>query len=90
MKTKTEYRIVGRFRKDTQYHTVDFNRSWSFEDAQRRLRELQLDSEREIITKTRKAIKSGCISIGTEYYSEYDLLDLRIQSRKVTYWSDLS
>lgn len=29
----------------------------------------------------------GSIGIGTEYYSEYDLLDLEIQSRQVTKWS---
>ena len=29
---------------------------------------------------------SRMISMGTPYYSDYDLLDLRIESREVTKW----
>ena len=37
---KIEYRIVGRFRKDSKKHIVDFNRRWQKQDAEKRLREL--------------------------------------------------
>lgn len=37
--------------------------------------------------KKRDTEYAGSIGIGTEYYSEYDLLDLEIQSRQVTKWS---
>ena len=85
---KTEYRIIGRFRKDEKSHVVDWNLNWTREDAERRLDELKKQSEREMSNKKRTSTQVGMIGVSTEYYSEYDLLDLRIQSRQVTAWSD--
>ena len=79
---RIEYRVAGRFRGDTKRHCVDGSKKWTKEDAERRLRELQQDAEYEIENKKRKV--SGMAS--TEYYSEYDLLELRIESRKVSKW----
>ena len=78
---KIEYRIVGRFRKDSKKHIVDFNRKWKKQDVEKRLRELTEESQKEI---ERKCIRSEGLEL--EYYSEYDLLDLEIQSRKVSKW----
>lgn len=86
--TKIEYRIIGRFRKDEKFHVVDFNRKWTFDDAMHRLKELQLKSKREIENKSRSVQTCGSIGISTPYYSEYDLLDLKIQTREITPWSD--
>ena len=98
MESRKEYRIVGRFRKDDKPHVVDFNRKWNYEDALHRLGELKEQTKREMERKKRdtyftKSIEvgmffAGSIGLDTEYYSEYDLLDLKIQSREVTPWSD--
>lgn len=82
---KTEYRIVGRFAKDEKSHVVDFNRKWSKEDAEQRLREIERQEE---LSKKRgfSSTSAGCIGISTPYYSEYELLDLKIQSREVSPW----
>lgn len=85
---KTEYRIIGRFRKDDKSHVVDWNRNWTKEDAERRLDELKRKSEQGMSSKKRTSTQVGMIGVSTEYYSEYDLLDLKIQSRQVTAWSD--
>lgn len=84
---RTEYRIVGRFRKDAKKHVVDWNRKWTRTDALQRLAQLKEQSTREMNAKKRDTEYVGSIGIGTEYYSEYDLLDLEIQSRQVTKWS---
>ena len=87
--THAEYRIVGRFRKDDKPHLVDWNRKWTYEDALHRLGELQEKSKRNMEREKRDTYFAGSIEVGTEYYSEYDLLDLKIQSREVTPWSDI-
>lgn len=84
--TRTEYRITGRFRKDEKRHVVDFSRKWTKLDAEKRLKELERDVKWEMEHKTQKAVSCGMISVGTQYYSDYDLLDLRIESREVTKW----
>jgi len=52
----------------------------------KRLKELERYVKWEMEHKTRKAVSCGMISMGTPYYSDYDLLDLRIESREVTKW----
>ena len=37
-----------------------------------------------------KAITCGIITVNTEYHSDYDLLELRIESREVTKWKQMS
>lgn len=85
---RTEYRIIGRFRKDEKSHVVDRNAKWTKEDAERRLAELKKSAEWEMENKRRKSTQAGSIGVSTEYYSDYDLLDLKIQSRQVTPWED--
>lgn len=87
--TKTQYRITGRFRGKTERHVVDWSAKWSLRDAMIRLDQLQKQSEREMNSKKRDTQFCGSIGIGTEYYSEYDLLELRIESREVTPWSEV-
>ena len=81
---KVEYRIVGRFRKDAFAHPVDWNPKWTLEDASKRLAELIRFSEKEMGSK--KRMPNGLATV--EYCSDYDLLELRIQSRVVTKWID--
>lgn len=85
---KTEYRIIGRFRKDEKPHVVDSDRKWTLEDAQKRLMELETTAKLEIERKQRKASACGSFSVSTPYYSEYDLLDLGIQVRQVSPWEN--
>ena len=87
-KTRMEYRIVGRFAKDEKPHVVDYSWKWTLADAERRLRELV---EQEKRAKQRGEYKAvvGSLGVSTPYYSEYELLDLHIQSREVTLWSNL-
>ena len=86
--TRTEYRITGRFRKDEKRHVVDglFNHRYDREYAERRLKEIERDAKWEMEHKACKAVQCGMIAIGTEYHSDYDLLELRIESREVTKW----
>jgi len=83
---KTQYRIVGRFAKDEKTHVVDWDPKWTKEDAERRLKELVHQNE---LDKQRGCHVNyvGCIGVSTPYYSEYELMDLRIQSREVSEWS---
>lgn len=83
---RTEYRIIGRFAKDDKPHVVDYNCKWTKAQAENRLKELK---EREERAKEKKRYTDSINGIGieTEYYSDYELLDLRIQSRQVTKWS---
>lgn len=84
---RTEYRITGRFRKSDKRHVVDWNRKWTLADAENRLNEIQKQAEWEMTHKKCKPTTCGMIEISTEYYSDYDLLELRIESREVSPWS---
>lgn len=83
---RTEYRIVGRFVKDEKPHVIDRDPKWSKADAERRLQEIKQQEER---AKKRGCYTSsvGLIGISTPYYSEYELVDLKIQSREVSAWT---
>lgn len=83
--TRTEYRIIGRFAKDEKPHVVDRSPDWTKEDAEHRLKELIHEGELE---KRHGGSTNyiGSIGISTPYYPEYELLDLKIQSRQVTSW----
>lgn len=85
---KKEYRITGRFRKDSTRHTVDRNAKWTKADAERRLKEIEAQSKWEMEHKAVKPTQCGMFSIDTPYYSEYDLLELRIESREVSDWTE--
>lgn len=82
-----EYRITGKFRKDDKRHVVDSNRKWTLADAKRRLEEVQRQVEWEIKHRKCKPTNCGMIGITTEYYSDYDLLELRIESREIIPWN---
>lgn len=85
---RTEYRITGRFRgSGGKRHVVDRDPKWTLADAERRLNEIQKQAEWEMTHKKCKPTTCGMIGISTEYYSDYDLLDLRIESREVSPWS---
>lgn len=83
---KTQYRIIGRFAKNEKPHVVDWNPKWTKDDAERRLRVIKAEEER---AKQRGAYiqAAGSLGVSTPYYSEYELLDLKIQSRQVSEWS---
>ena len=78
----TEYRIIGRFPKDEKPHVVDWSPKWTKADAEHRLNEIKTREER---AKKRGEHNDGLVS--TPYYSDYELLDLKIQSREVSSWS---
>lgn len=78
---RTEYRIIGRFVSDEKPHVVDYSWRWSKKDAERRLAELKAKEER---AKKRGEHNDGLVS--TPYYSDYELVELRIQSRQVGSW----
>ena len=83
MKTTTQYRITGIFRVDLptgRRHTVDFDKNWDLDAAQRRLLQIQHEAEAEIESKKGKS---------TEYCNDFDLLDLRIESRQVSPWNEV-
>jgi hypothetical protein len=86
---KKQYRIIGRFRSEEKFHVVDggFKPFTDYAVAEKRLNELIEQSKLEMKFKQRKAENAGYVSIGTEYHSDYDLLDLRIQEREVTPWN---
>lgn len=87
-KIRTEYRIIGRFAKDKKPHVVDYNWEWTLADANRRLNQL-IEQEKASKKRGWHTDKVGSLGISTPYYSEYELLDLHIQSREVTIWSNI-
>ena len=86
---KIEYRITGRFRKSDKRHVVDSNRKWTKKDAECRLKEIEQNVKWEMEHKKCKPVVCGMIGISTEYHSDYDLLELRIESREVTNWTEI-
>ena len=88
--TRTQYRITGRFRGSEKRHMVDQDRKWTREDAEKRLAEIQTQSDREMASKSRKVMNAGGgLGVSTPYYSEYDLLEIRLESREVTPWEEV-
>ena len=81
-----QYRIIGRFAKDEEPHTVDFGFK-NLQEAKRRLAELKDEQERER-RKGYSETVMGAIGVRTPYLAEYELKDLKIQSREVTPWAD--
>ena len=81
----TQYRIIGRFAKDTKSHVVDFDSTWTLADAENRLRELRYQEEQEK-KQGRTVTQVGHIGVTTLYHPDYELLDLQIQSREVSPW----
>ena len=81
----TQYRIIGRFAKDTKPHVVDFDPKWTLADAENRLRELRYQEEQEK-KQGRTVTQVGHIGVTTFYHPDYELLDLQIQSREVSPW----
>ena len=86
---RTEYRITGRFRSADKRHVVDWNRKWTLDDTKNRLREIQHQTEWEMKHKKCKPTQVGMFGISREYYSDYDLLELRIESREVSPWTEI-
>ena len=86
MKMRTEYRIIGRFAKEEKPHVVDWSARWTKEDAEHRLKELIQEQERDK-KRGEHVDPVGLIGISTPYLSEYELVDLKIQSRQVSSWS---
>lgn len=78
----TQYRLVGRFVKDDEPHVVDWSPRWTKKDAERRMAEIQAREEK---AKKRGEHNDGLVS--TPYYSEYELVELRIEQRQVTNWA---
>lgn len=83
---KTQYRIVGRFVKDEKPHQVAYDPSWSKENAEYELQKIIKQNE---IDKQRRysSMKLGAIGVLSPYLPEYELVDLKIQSRQVSEWS---
>lgn len=87
MEKKYAYRIVGRFRSEEKHHVVGgvLNQFKTREDAESELKRLQDNSEWEMKNKRCKPNEV----FESKYYSEYDLLDLKIQQREISPWTDL-
>ena len=84
----TQYRIIGRFAKDTKPHVVDFDSNWTLADAENRLREIRHEEKIEK-EQGRTVTQVGHIGVTTFYHPDYELLDLQIQSREVSPWKSL-
>ena len=82
---KTEYRIIGRFVKDDKPHVVDWSPRWTEQDAKQRLEELIRAQEKEKRQGGSTTVY-GSIGVSTPYLPEYELVDLKIQSRQVSKW----
>ena len=83
---RTEYRITGRFRMKEKRHVVDTGFK-NLAEAQKRLQDLERQSEREMAKKKRTVMNAGGgLGLSVECHSDYDLLELRIESRLVTRW----
>lgn len=96
MEFKKELAIEGRFRKDEKFHVVTTTvadkseKGWhklkSLEEAKAELERIKREDEWQRQHKRCKPQTCGCIGISTEYYSEFDLVELRIKERQVSKW----
>lgn len=94
-----EYSIWGRWRKETKLRLVtrsiadNSKIGWhymrSLDEAIAECERLKKNSAWEMENKKRKAVQCGLISVDTEYYSDYDLLDLCIRVRTVSSWEEV-
>ena len=83
---KIEYRIIGRFVKDEKPHVLDWNRQWTKADAERRMKEI-ISNEERAKSRGKRVDSVGMLGVETPYYSDYALVDIKIQSREVTAWN---
>lgn len=83
-----QYRIIGRFANEEKFHRVDSDPNWTKADAERRLAEIKRDEEN---AKRHGGTyqQAGMIGVFTKWYPEYELVDVKIQSREVTSWQDV-
>lgn len=96
MEFRKEWAIEGRFRKDEKFHVVtrsatdcsEIGWHWfkSLEEAQDELNRIKRAEEWQRKNKRCKPQTCGMISIETEYYSDFDLVELRIIERQVSNW----
>lgn len=96
MDFRKEYAIEGRWKKDTKFHVVtstvadNSERGWhkikSLEEARSEVKRIQAEQQWQQKHKKCKPMTCGCIGISTEYYSDYDLVELRIIERQVSNW----
>ena len=84
-KSKTQYLVLGRCRKDTKFeHQYGwFDTLWEAEQAMERAkRTAKLEHDR----KQRSAGSVGGFGVNMEYHSDYDVMEVRIYTRQVTPW----
>lgn len=81
----TEYCVVGRFRKDKKFHVM-LHRAESLGVAERYMEKIKTESEWEIKHKKCKAASAGSFGVESEYYTDLDLVEMRILKREVTPW----
>lgn len=93
MKTKKEWVILGRFRKDEKFHTVDGGvlgtKFKTIEEVRARLKVLKAENEAEMKAQKCRGQSFGLIAIETQYHSDYDIVEWKIREREVTPWYDV-
>lgn len=87
-KTRAEYRIIGRFARDEKPHVVDYHWNYTLADAERRMKEI-VEQEKQAKKRGSHETLVGNLGVSTPYYSDYELLDLQIQTREVTSWHNI-
>lgn len=81
----TQYRVIGRFVKDEKPHLIAggaFEPNLTKEGAEKAIADILKKQE---LAKKRGEYSDGLVS--TPYYSDYELVDLKIQSREVSPWN---
>ena len=91
MKTRKEWVIMGRFRKDDQFHcvvngSISITKFKSIEEVRERLKIMQAEEEAAIASKKRPGYYAGSVGVDTPYYSDYDIVEWQIREREVTLW----
>ena len=83
------YVVQGRFRKDEKFHCIAgaFGSITDLQTARAALNEAKRNAEWEQAHKRRKPIAAGGFGVECEYYSDYDLVEFRIRTRKVSKWT---
>lgn len=81
------YRITAHFRKyPKKFVVIPSTRSYSKIVSE--FNRIKREAQYEIENRVRKSVDCGMLSVTTEYYSDYDMVDIKIESRLVSKWEE--
>lgn len=87
-----EYAILGRYRKDTKFHTImggPLSRITDKAEAEKLLKKFRADAQKEILGNKSVSTRAGLFSVTIPRDADYDIVEFRLVEREVSNWVTL-